>query len=51
LDLATHATKERERGRESFDFLKSLLLELYEPLGCGVLFWCEEEGRMSFEMP
>jgi hypothetical protein len=27
------------------------LLELHEPLGYGVLFWCEEEGRKSSEMP
>jgi hypothetical protein len=41
--------KERERGR-NFLILWSLLLEPQEPLGYGVLLWCEEEGGKFSEM-
>jgi hypothetical protein len=50
FDLAIHACpRKRERGR-NFLILWSLLLEPQEPLGYGVLLWCEEEGEKSSKM-
>jgi hypothetical protein len=51
LGFSYSCNQRKRKGNKSFDFLESLLLELYESWGYGVLFWCEEEGRMSSKMP
>jgi len=50
FDLAIHANPRKIERGINFLILWSLLIEPQEPLGYGVLLWCEEEGGKFSKM-